>query len=204
VNDRGAEPDGGEDEGKHAADRKQRAHRSERPELYCGALIHRLQRQQRDALIGGEIDVLRFFNRNRKRAHQRLRPSRQHQRRDSRQRCQNQAVHHQHPRQPQASRADGSADGDFPLALHGACDQQICDIEAREQQHQADDRHRDRRRGAETAQLAVALPDHAKPRAAVSVRFRPVPRHRGGCGFDAAAKLGLARVRAHLGPRPTP
>ena len=89
-----------------------------------------------------------------------------------------QALGQQLPHQARALRAERQADRDFAPALAGAREQQVGDVGAGDQQHDADDDHQDRRLLDED----VARPgrwDSAAPRAAAP-RWRCVPCCRPG------------------------
>ena len=59
---------------------------------------------------------------------------------------QEQALREQLPHQAATAGAEGEADRDLPLPARGAGQEQVADVGAGDQQHQADDRHQDRQR----------------------------------------------------------
>ena len=107
---------------------------------------HQQQNEPDDGPVRRELDVLRLLDRDGERADERLRPPRDHQAA-----APARAGNHESFGQRPAARAATScapmrgANAHVALALDGAREQQIGDVETGEQQHEPDDAHRDGR-----------------------------------------------------------
>jgi hypothetical protein len=121
--------------------------------------------------------MLRLFDGDGKRAHQRLGPPGEKQREPPRERGDHEALGDHQPQQARGPRAERGANAHIPFAFHCAGEQQVRDVEARQQQDKPNQAHPQGRGRSQAAPLAVAFAEHPEARAAIAMRLGPVARH---------------------------
>ena len=139
--------------------------------------------------------MLRARNRHGERADERLCPARDRNGQPAGRRREKQPFGHHHPRQPRRPRAECGANADFPLAIDAAREQHAGDVEAGEQQHEADDAHHGRRNRLNRSELGIAVAERAEQRGSPAMRLRPLASHVGRGRIEACLNLRYADAR---------
>ena len=128
--------------------------------------------------------MLRLLDGDRERTDEGLGPPRQDERQRARQRRDDEPFGDDEAHQPAGGRAERRANAHVALALDGAGEQQVRDVEARQQEDETDNPHADSGGSGQAADLVVALPEHPEARALALVGVGPVMRHHRDRGVD--------------------
>ena len=143
----------------------------------------------------GEIEMLRGRNRHCERADERLCPVRHRDGQPAGRRREKQSFGHHHAGQPRRARAERGANADFPLAVDAAREQHAGDVEAGEQQDEADDAHHRHGNRLNRSELGIAVAERSEQRRSPAMRLRPLASHVGRSRIEACLNLRYADAR---------
>ena len=148
--------------------------------------------------------MLRLLDRNGESRNERLGPPREYQRQGAGHAGEHAPLGHDETSQAPGRGAERSANSHLPLAFDTAREQEVGDVEARQQQDQPDDAHGYRRSRGQGAQLAVAFAQHSEMHATRLVSLGPLPGHLRGGGAQPALHLREAGAFLHFAQEEQP